>query len=93
MAGVKAALFRLQQRTDCRRTGGSLLTGKTHIRNLYQKLDVAHRQDAVQHARLRSSCTDDGVRGFALMCPDGASLIQALQGIILRAPPVTHCWF
>ncbi|MCZ5896013.1 LuxR C-terminal-related transcriptional regulator, partial [Escherichia coli] len=24
-------------------------TIKTHIRNLYQKLGVAHRQDAVQH--------------------------------------------
>ncbi|MCQ3594523.1 helix-turn-helix transcriptional regulator, partial [Salmonella enterica subsp. enterica serovar Indiana] len=26
-------------------------TIKTHIRNLYQKLGVAHRQDAVQHAQ------------------------------------------
>ncbi|XPE67276.1 hypothetical protein ACNKHR_14975 [Shigella flexneri] len=24
---------------------------QTHIRNLYQKLGVAHRQDAVQHAQ------------------------------------------
>lgn len=26
-------------------------TIKTHIRNLYKKLGVAHRQDAVQHAQ------------------------------------------
>nr|WP_258168970.1 LuxR C-terminal-related transcriptional regulator [Salmonella enterica] len=36
-------------------------TIKTHIRNLYQKLGVAHRQDAVQHAQQLLKMMEYGV--------------------------------
>ncbi|MDV3383767.1 LuxR C-terminal-related transcriptional regulator [Klebsiella pneumoniae] len=43
MAGAWLNLFRLQQRADClSELDVAATTIKTHIRNLYQKLGVAH---------------------------------------------------
>ncbi|WP_312043614.1 LuxR C-terminal-related transcriptional regulator, partial [Erwinia sp.] len=43
-------------------------TIKTHIRNLYQKMGIAHRQDAVQHARQLLEVMGYGTPDLAVPC-------------------------